>query len=44
MMKLSVPFSLALAYLRERPLATALNILLLALGVGTIIALALTLA
>ena len=36
--------SLALAYLRERPLATCLNILLLGLGVGTIIALALTLS
>ncbi len=35
--------SLASAYLRERPLATFLNIVLLGLGVGTIIALVLTL-
>ena len=40
----STAFSLAFAYLRERPLATALNILLLGLGVGTIIALTLTLS
>ena len=37
-------FSLANAYLRERPLATFLNIVLLGLGVGTIIALMLTLS
>ena len=36
-------FFLARAYLRERALATALNVMLLALGVGTIIALLLTL-
>jgi putative ABC transport system permease protein len=35
--------TLAWAYLRERPLATLLNIILLGLGVGTIIALILTL-
>lgn len=35
---------LAWAYLRQRPLATLLNIVLLGLGVGTIIALILTLA
>ena len=35
---------LAFAYLREKPLATMLNILLLGLGVGTIIALALVLS
>ena len=44
MKKLSTALSLAFAYLRERPLATLLNILLLGLGVGTIIALALTLS
>ena len=44
MKTLSTPLSLAFAYLRERPLATLLNILLLGLGVGTIIALALTLS
>ena len=36
--------ALAFAYLREKPLGTLLNILLLGLGVGTIIALALTLS
>lgn len=35
---------LALAYLRERPLGTLLNILLSGIGVGTIVALALTLS
>lgn len=35
---------LAWAYLRQRPLATLLNVVLLGLGVGTIIALILTLA
>ena len=40
----STSISLALAYLRERPLTTVLNVLLLGLGVGTIIALALTLS
>ena len=40
----STAYSLAFAYLRERPLATALNILQLGLGVGTIIALTLTLS
>ena len=40
----AIALPLALAYLRERPLATMLNILLLGLGVGTIIALALTLS
>jgi putative ABC transport system permease protein len=35
--------TLAWAYLRERPLATLLNVILLGLGVGTIIALILTL-
>ena len=44
MKTLSTALSLAFAYLRERPLATLLNILLLGLGVGTIIALALTLS
>ncbi len=44
MSTLSTALSLAFAYLRERPLATLLNILLLGLGVGTIIALALTLS
>jgi putative ABC transport system permease protein len=41
---LSTALPLALAYLRERPLATLLNILLSGIGVGTIIALALTLS
>ena len=41
---LSPAFSLAFAYLREKPLATLLNILLLGLGVGVIVALALTLS
>ena len=44
MKTLSTALSLAFAYLRQRPLATLLNILLLGLGVGTIIALALTLS
>ena len=44
MKTLSTALSLAFAYLRERPLATLLNILLLGLGVGTIIALTLTLS
>lgn len=44
MKTLTTALPLALAYLRERPLATILNILLLGLGVGTIIALALTLS
>ena len=44
MKTLSTALSLTFAYLRERPLATLLNILLLGLGVGTIIALALTLS
>ena len=44
MKALSTALTLAFAYLRERPLATLLNILLLGLGVGTIIALALTLS
>ncbi|MEQ1518849.1 MAG: FtsX-like permease family protein [Usitatibacteraceae bacterium] len=43
MKALSTALSLATAYLREKPLATLLNILLLGLGVGTIIALTLTL-
>jgi putative ABC transport system permease protein len=41
---MSTAIGLAFAYLREKPLATILNVLLLGLGVGTIIALALTLA
>jgi putative ABC transport system permease protein len=41
---LATATSLAWAYLRQRPLATLLNVLLLSLGVGTIIALILTLA
>ena len=41
---LATSFALAFAYLREKPLATLLNIVLLGLGVGTIIALALTLS
>ncbi len=40
---MTTAFSLAYAYLRERPLATLLNIILLSLGVGTIIALILIL-
>jgi putative ABC transport system permease protein len=36
-------FGLALAYLRQRPLSTLLNVLLLGLGVGTVIALILIL-
>lgn len=40
----STAFPLALAYLREKPLATLLNIVLLGLGVGTIISLSLTLS
>ena len=44
MKTLTTALPLALAYLRERPLATILNILLLGLGVGTIITLALTLS
>ena len=44
MKTLTTALPLAFAYLRERPLATCLNILLLGLGVGTIIALALTLS
>ena len=44
MKTLATALALAFAYLREKPLATLLNILLLGLGVGTIIALALTLS
>ncbi len=44
MKSLSTAIPLAIAYLREKPLATLLNILLLGLGVGTIIALLLTLS
>lgn len=44
MKALSTALSLAFAYLREKPLATLLNILLLGLGVGVIVALALTLS
>lgn len=40
----AVPLALALAYLRERLLSTLLNVLLLALGIGSIIALLLTLS
>lgn len=40
---ITTAFSLAYAYLRERPLATLLNVILLSLGVGTIIALILIL-
>lgn len=40
----STSISLAVAYLRDNRLATALNVLLLSLGVGTIIALVLLLA
>jgi putative ABC transport system permease protein len=43
MSTLHTSLTLAWAYLRERPLATLLNIVLLALGVGTIIALILVL-
>lgn len=43
MRALSTALLLAFSYLREKPLATLLNIVLLGLGVGTIIALALTL-
>ena len=44
MNSLSTAWPLALAYLRERLLATLLNILLLALGIATIVALLLTLS
>jgi putative ABC transport system permease protein len=44
MKHLSTSISLAVAYLRDNRLATALNVLLLSLGVGTIIALVLLLA
>ena len=44
MKSLSIAMALAFAYMREKPLATLLNILLLGLGMGTIIALALTLS
>ena len=44
MKQFSTAFSIAAAYLREKKLATALNVLLLGLGVGTIIALVLLLA
>ena len=44
MKSLATAMALAFAYLREKPLATLLNILLHGLGVGTIIALALTLS
>jgi putative ABC transport system permease protein len=44
MSHLATAFSIAAAYLREKRLATALNVLLLGLGVGTIIALVLLLA
>jgi putative ABC transport system permease protein len=44
MNQLATAFSIAAAYLREKKLATALNMLLLGLGVGTIIALVLLLA
>ena len=44
MKSLSTAMALAFAYLREKPLGTLLNILLLGLGVGTIIALTLTLS
>ena len=43
MKNLSTSLSIALAYLREKKLSAALNVLLLALGVGTIIALLLIL-
>ncbi len=41
---LATAIPLAVAYLSEKPLATLLNILLLGLGVGTIVALTLTLS
>ncbi|MEI6738371.1 MAG: ABC transporter permease, partial [Pseudomonadota bacterium] len=44
MRNISVSFSVALAYLREKKLSAALNVLLLALGVGTIVSLLLILA
>lgn len=44
MSQLNTAMSIALAYLREKKLSTALNVLLLGLGVGTIIALVLLLA
>ena len=44
MSKLSTAAAIALAYLREKKLATILNVALLGLGVGTIIALLLVLA
>ena len=44
MKSFATALNLAWAYLRQRPLPTLLNILLLGLGVGTIIALILTLA
>lgn len=44
MKHLSTSMSLAVAYLRDNRLATALNVILLSLGVGTIIALVLLLA
>ena len=44
MKSFSIALPLALAYLRERLLATLLNILLLALGIGTIVALLVTLS
>ena len=43
MKAIMIACALASAYLRERLLATLLNIVLLGLGVGTIIALILTL-
>ncbi len=44
MKNISVGVSIALAYLREKKLTSALNVLLLALGVGTIVSLLLILA
>ncbi len=44
MKSFTIALTLASAYLRQRPLQTLLNVLLLGLGVGTIIALMLTLA
>ncbi len=44
MKTLSTSLDIAFAYLREKKLATALNVLLLGLGVGTIVALVLLLA
>ena len=44
MNQFTTSLSIALAYLREKRLSTALNVLLLGLGVGTIIALVLLLA